>query len=111
MKQDNSKKSMISVVMPDKASLYSAYMPFLLGGGLFISTEHGYELGDSVFIRLKLPGEPDPVPVACRVVWCTLSEKSLFGIGLQFLDDDLVQGKIESYLIGSLGSDKPTATM
>ncbi len=108
-----SKKSMISVELADKAALYKAYMPFLNSGGLLVSTEHQYELGDSVFIRLKLPDTINPVPVACKVVWLAPFEVGmLLGVGLQFVDDDdQVKSKIETTLAGLLASGKPTGTM
>ena len=113
MKNEGNKKSVISVVMNDKQTLYQAYMPFLSGGGLFITTKYQYECGDAVFIRLKLPEETEPVPVACQVVWISFSEnEATSGIGLQFLDrDDQVRNKIETFLAGILNSDKPTLTM
>lgn len=112
-KSSGSKKSMLSVELPDKNALYRAYMPFLNRGGLFVSTEHRYELGDSVFIRLTLPNEPDPMPVACQVVWLAPSGSGvMLGAGLQFVDnDDQVKSKIETFLAGVLASDKPTDTM
>ena len=112
---EHGKKSMINVVLADKNALYRAYMPFVKGGGLFVTTEHQYEQGDPVFIRLKLPDDPAPVPVACKVVWLSSSltgEKGFCGAGLQFTDDDgRVKTRIEHYLAGVLGSDKPTDTM
>ena len=108
MKSPDSKKSMISVELSDEHALYKAYMSFLNGGGLFVTTGHHYELGDSVFIRLTLPNDSDPVPVACKVVWLAPAG----GAGLQFVDnDDQVKSKIETFLAGLLTSNKPTSTM
>ena len=109
------KGSILSVTIKDKATLYSAYMPFLKGGGLFIPTNKNYDVGDEVFLRLTLMDEPGKLPVAGRVVWVTPAGAHGHhkpGIGLQFTDqDDTVRGKIETHLAGAIQSDRPTNTM
>ena len=109
------KGSILSVVIRDKAVLYSSYMPFLQGGGLFIATEKNYKVGDEVFLRLTLMDEPGKLPVAGRVAWVTpVGAQGHFkpGIGIQFTDsDDLVRGKIETHLAGAITSERPTSTM
>ncbi len=107
--------SILSVAIKDKATLYSAYMPFLQGGGLFIPSSKQYEIGDEVFLRLSLMDEPGRLPVAGRVVWVTpggAQGNRQPGFGLQFTDlDDTVRGKIETHLAGALKSDRPTSTL
>ncbi len=102
-------------VMKDKAVLYAAYMPFLQGGGLFIPSTKSYKLGDDVFMLLALMDEPEKMPVAGKVVWITpkgAQGNKAAGIGVQFNDpDNTVQRKIETYLAGSLESDRATYTM
>ena len=106
---------MLSPVMKDKAVLYAAYMPFLQGGGLFIPSTKAYKLGDDVFMLLALMDEPEKLPVAGKVVWITpkgAQGNRAAGIGVQFNDpDNTVQRKIETYLAGSLESDRATYTM
>ncbi len=105
----------LSPVMKDKAVLYAAYMPFLQGGGLFIPSTKSYKLGDEVFMLLALMDEPEKLPVAGKVVWITpkgAQGNRAAGIGVQFNDpDNTVQRKIETYLAGSLESDRATYTM
>jgi type IV pilus assembly protein PilZ len=105
----------LSPVMKDKAVLYAAYMPFLQGGGLFIPSTKSYKLGDDVFMLLALMEEPEKLPVAGKVVWITpkgAQGNRAAGIGVQFNDpDNTVQRKIETYLAGSLESDRATYTM
>ncbi|MEZ5540056.1 MAG: PilZ domain-containing protein [Pseudomonadales bacterium] len=105
----------LSPVMKDKAVLYAAYMPFLQGGGLFIPSTKSYKLGDDVFMLLALMDEPEKMPVAGKVVWITpkgAQGNKAAGIGVQFNDpDNTVQRKIETYLAGSLESDRATYTM
>lgn len=109
------RKGILSLTIKDKAVLYSAYMPFLKNGGLFIPTDKSYKLGDEVFMLLTLMDEPEKIPVAGKVVWITPNRAQgnrAAGIGVQFSDqDDTAASKIESYLAGSLDSDRPTHTM
>ena len=108
--------SVISLAIREKAALYAAYMRFVEGGGLFIPTSSNYRLGDEVFMLLNLMGEDEKLPVAGRVIWMTpkgAQGKRTAGIGVQFSEQDRgnTQRKIESYLAGALGGDKPTHTM
>ncbi|MRI35215.1 pilus assembly protein PilZ [Endozoicomonas sp. OPT23] len=103
----------LSLTIKDSSSLYSSYMPFINGGGLFIPTSREYNLGDEVFIRLTLMDEADKLPVPGKVVWITPQGSSrMAGIGVQFTDPtDTVRTKIETYLAGALKSDRETSTM
>jgi type IV pilus assembly protein PilZ len=61
-------------------------------------------------------GEDEKLPVAGRVIWRTpkgAQGKRTAGIGVQFSEQDrgATQRKIEAYLAGALGGDKPTHTM
>lgn len=108
-------KGILSLTIKDKAVLYAAYMPFIVGGGLFIPTNKPYRLGDEVFMLLTLMDEPEKIPLAGKVVWMTpkgAQGNRAAGIGVQFNDpDNTAQRKIETYLAGSLESDRPTHTM
>ncbi|MFK7731651.1 MAG: PilZ domain-containing protein [Pseudomonadales bacterium] len=105
----------LSLTIKDKAVLYAAYMPFLANGGLFIPTGKTYSLGDEVFMLLNLMEEIEKIPVAGKVVWLTpkgAQGNRAAGIGVQFSNmDDTASKKIETYLAGSLDSDRPTHTM
>lgn len=107
---------MLTLTIKDKGALYSAYMPFVKNGGLFIPTSKNYSLGDEVFILLTLMDQSEKLPVAGRIVWVTprgAQNKRNAGIGVQFSDQDngQTQKKIETYLAGALGADRPTHTM
>ncbi len=108
-------KGILSLTIKDKAVLYAAYMPFVQGGGLFIPTSKAYKLGDEVFMLLSLMDEPEKIPLAGKVVWMTpkgAQGNRAAGIGVQFNDpDNTAQRKIETYLAGSLESDRATHTM
>ncbi|NIB41217.1 pilus assembly protein PilZ [Pseudomaricurvus alkylphenolicus] len=109
------RNGILSLTIKDKAVLYAAYMPFVQNGGLFIPTNKNYGLGDEVFMLLNLMDEPEKIPVAGKVVWVTpkgAQGNRAAGVGVQFSDqDDTAAKKIETYLAGSLESDRPTHTM
>lgn len=109
------RNGILSLTIRDKAVLYAAYMPFIKHGGLFIPTNKSYNIGDEVFMLLNLMDEPEKIPVAGKVVWITpkgAQGNRAAGIGVQFDgDDDAANRKIETYLAGTLESDRPTHTM
>ena len=110
------KPGLLTLTIKDKSALYLAYMPFVTNGGLFIPTSSTYNLGDEVFMLLNLMDEEEKIPVAGKVIWMTprgAQGKRTAGVGVQFSDQDggETQKKIDSYLAGALGGDKPTHTM
>jgi type IV pilus assembly protein PilZ len=91
-------------------------MPFVKNGGLFIPTTKRYEIGDELFLLLRLMDEPERLPVAGKVVWVTppgAEGNRAVGVGVQFSDQDkgAARRRIEDYLGGLLASDRPTHTM
>jgi type IV pilus assembly protein PilZ len=64
---------------------------------------------------LNLMEEVEKIPVAGKVVWITpkgAQGNRAAGIGVQFSEqDETARSKIETYLAGSLSSDRPTHTM
>ena len=109
------RNGILSLTIKDKAVLYSAYMPFLENGGLFVPTNKPYAIGDEVFMLLTLMDEPEKIPIAGKVVWVTprgAQGNRTAGIGVQFSEQDATaNAKIENHLAGSLTSDRPTHTM
>jgi len=109
------RSGILTLTIKDKAVLYAAYMPFIQNGGLFIPTAKNYHLGDEVFLLLNLMDEPEKIPVAGKVIWVTpkgAQGNRAAGIGVQFNEEDeTAKNKIETYLAGSLSSDRPTHSM
>lgn len=108
--------SVISVSIKDKQALYMAYMPFIQNGGVFIQSKKDYNLGDEVFLLLKIMAEPDQIPVAGKIVWVTpdnAQDSRSAGVGIQFTGDDasILVSKIETQLGPSLNSKRRTHTM
>lgn len=97
--------------------LYKCYMPFVKNGGLFITTPNRYELGNEVFVMIKLPqeAESERMSVVGKVVWLTRSGSvnKPAGIGIQLADtpeNAIVREKIERAIAG-ISSETPTYTM
>jgi type IV pilus assembly protein PilZ len=110
------RSGILTLSIKDKKSLYMAYMPFLINGGLFIPTNRPYEMGQEVFMLLNLMEDNEKIPVQGKVVWKTPSGSENYrsaGIGVQFSEagGGNARLKIESYLAGALGSERPTHTM
>ncbi|KZZ41898.1 pilus assembly protein PilZ [Thalassolituus sp. HI0120] len=109
------RSGILSLTIKDKSVVYAAYMPFIIDGGLFIPTNKQYQLGDEVFMLLKLMDEPEKIPVAGKVIWVTpkgAQGNKVAGIGVQFTgDDNIARNKIETFLAGALKSDRLTHTM
>lgn len=106
----------LSLTIKDKNALYSAYMPFIKNGGLFIPTTRHYKLGEEVFMLLNLFSSTDKIPVAGRVVWITpqaAQGQKHAGVGIQFNQKDSgpARNKIETLLGGALKSTRPTHTL
>jgi len=114
----NSSHPILHVDLPDKATLYAAYMPFVKGGGLFVCTRENCLLNEEVFILLSLMDEPEKLPLSGKVVWttpdCAQGGKPV-GVGIQFDSEHEntvnVRNKIEGYLGGALKSENATDTM
>jgi type IV pilus assembly protein PilZ len=113
----SARPGVLSLALKDKAQLYSSFMSFVVGGGLFIPTKKSYSLGDEVFLLLTLPAETAKMPVAGKIIWITPAGAQggkLAGIGMQLADDDSnkeVRNKIEALIAGALNSNRPTHTM
>jgi len=106
----------LSLSITDKNDLYTAYMPFVINGGLFISSNLAYEMGQEVSILLTLMTESKPLAISGKVIWTTPPRSDSYrpsGIGIQFCNNDNgnVRDKIETYLAGALMSDRSTFTM
>ena len=71
MKMPGGRSGILSLSIKDKAALYSAYMPFVTNGGLFVATDKNYKLGEEIFLLLNIMDEPEKIPVAGKVVWIT----------------------------------------
>jgi type IV pilus assembly protein PilZ len=101
----------VSVSIKDLAALNAAYMPFIIGGGLFIPTDKTYSIGSELFLLLHIIDNVEPLAVAAKVVWITPARATgqrVSGIGLQFNDPvDNARKHIENTLLESQGTQEP----
>lgn len=114
--QIKSKPGVLSLAIKEKAALYTAYMPYLKGGGLFIPTNKTFKIGDEVFMLLSLIDDPVKLKVVGTVVWISPVPHNARpeGVGVQFSEKDgglEVKNKIEAILGGALKSNRATYTM
>ncbi len=110
------RQGILSLSIKDKGALYSAYMPYVKNGGLFIPTSKSYKLGDEVFMLLTLVDSKERLPVAGKIIWITppgAQGNKAAGIGVQFSEQDngATRAKVEEYLGETLHVDRPTHTM
>ena len=102
----------LSLNIKDRAALQAAYMPFIHNGGLFVPSAHAFDLGDEVFLLLRLLDDPSRIPVAGKVVWVTppgAAQHRPAGVGVQFNDPDSpLRTRIQSCLGDALDSERGT---
>ena len=93
-----------------------SYMPFIKGGGLFVPTKKDYDLGDELFLLVKLVGEVDPLKISGKVIWISppgaLGNRPR-GVGVQFVGDAArnASNMIEGKLGASVSLTRNTHTM
>lgn len=110
------RKGIISFSITDRGALYASYMSFVQNGGMFVPTAGSYEVGDRVFMLLKLMDDSSVSPVSGKVVWLTppgAQGNKTAGIGVQFCEDDngSTRTNIEQHLAAALQGERPTQTM
>ena len=108
-------QGILSLAIKDVSALYASYMPYVENGGLFIPTNKKYQIGDEVFVLLALMDEAEKTPISGHVVWTSpkgAQGNRSAGIGVQFSEQEhALVGRIETYLVGMLESERPTHTM
>ena len=111
----NDLQEVLSLTLADQAALHRAYIPFLARGGLFVTTQKPYRLGDEVLLMLSLMDEREELSISGRVVRLTplgAQGNREGGIGIEFSDQNAgTNEKIENYLAGLPGSDRVTHTL
>ncbi len=108
------KGGILQLSLTDRTALYNAYMPYVEGGGLFIETSKKVNIGNEVFVLMSFMEQPEPVPIAAKVVWVTPKGSTSFrpGIGIQLAEDNReVMNMIETQLAEMLNSQNPTFTL
>ena len=102
----------LQLSIPDKLSLYKCYMPFVIGGGLFLPTEKHYVIGDELLVVLELFNEAVQFAVSAKVFWITpmaAQNQRAQGVGLQFIENgEQLKIRIESLLAGNFAEANST---
>lgn len=110
------RKGIIAFSITDRGALYSSYMSFVQNGAVFVPTSRHFDLGDNVFMLLKIMDDTSPQPVSGKVVWVTppgAQGNKAPGVGVQFSEEDNGETKsnIEQHLAAALQGERPTQTM
>lgn len=99
----------------DMATLYSCYMPYVLGGGLFVPTNRIIPLGEEVFVVVTLPESAEKIPLTGKVIWVNHrtqgNRPAGFGLQLQGEEGKKLRSEIEKLLAGHVASSRPTYTL
>jgi type IV pilus assembly protein PilZ len=112
-----SRPAVLSLAIKEKAALYTAYMPFLKNGGIFVPTNRPYKVGDEIYLILSLMDDTNKYPVAGKVAWITpagANHNKTQGVGVHFPGDESGQrlrARIEEVLGAALGSSRATHTL
>jgi type IV pilus assembly protein PilZ len=117
MSSPSTKQGLLSLQIKDKKELYSAYMPYVKGGAIFVPTPKRYHLGDEVFLMVSFLEDKSRLPVVGKVVWVSPMGQMggrRPGVGVQMNDtfeNEEIRKKIDAHLAGMQDSDTPTHTM
>ncbi len=112
-----SRPSVLSLAIKEKAALYSAYMPFLKNGGIFVPTNKSYRLGEEIYLILTLLDDPNKYPIAGKVAWITpagAGNNKSQGIGVHFPLDESgvrIKSRVEELLGAAVKSSRATHTL
>lgn len=102
---------LLQVAYADKATLLSAYMPFLVGGGLFVPRVE-LKLHTPLALLVELPTDGGALrPASGKVVWVNPRQR---GVGVALVSDEFgreLKVAIENVLGGSMNSVGQTLTM
>ena len=105
----------IRIDLSDKEALYHSYMPYVVGGGLFIPSKRMVEMGELFSIWLTLPEEEQEILFTAKVVWISQKQNGIKpqGFGVQFLGEEAAfyKAKAEKLLAGIKASARSSYTM
>lgn len=106
---------LIQVNINDRATLQASYMPYILGGGLFVPSKNSVKMGDEVFVLAGLPEQSQKIPLTGKVVWISQKQNGIKpqGFAIQLSGEKGIYYKMEAekLLAGSMSLDRPSFTM
>lgn len=105
----------IQANIPDKATLYASYMPFVVGGGLFIPSKQPVKMGEEVFVLATLPEQAQKIPLTGKVIWISQKQNGIklqgFGIQLSGEKGFYYKSEAEKLLAGLKSEGRTSYTM
>lgn len=78
----------IDILFRESGAFIKSYMLNVSNGGLFLKTENPLPLDSPVTLRMKLPGDTEPMEIQGCVVWSNPRAKNNSfpsGMGIQFI--------------------------
>jgi len=106
-----------TLTIRSKSALYSAWIPLLRGGGIFVPSNRPHTLGEEILVLLTLLDDPTKIPVQGNVAWINpvhTAGNRPQGVGVQLKDTEQgreLKRKVEGLLAGALQSSRPTHTI
>lgn len=107
-----------TVVITDKKELYRCYMPFIVGGGLFIHfneevTPNKVQPGQKMFIVFSMLESKQKTPIQGKVVWiCKSGPTKGYGIALgDSAPMRALKENIENQITDLMAKKEPTYTL
>lgn len=88
----------IQATIPDVETLFASYMPYVVGGGLFIPSNQTIKLGDEVFVLATLPEQSQKIPLTGKVIWVSQKQNGVKpqGFGMQLSGEKGVYFRTEA---------------
>lgn len=74
----------IQANIPDIETLFASYMPYVVGGGLFIPSKQPVKLGEEVFVLTTLPEQTQKIPLTGKVIWISQKQNGIKPQGFGF---------------------------
>lgn len=107
--------AIIQVAISDQETLFSSYMPFVSGGGIFIPSKQSVSLGQELLVIVTLFEHTQKYPLTGKVIWISPRQNALKpqGFGIQFSGEKSIvfKNEVERLLAGKLSLEHPTYTM
>lgn len=105
----------INFPIRDLTALKASYMPYVLGGGLFVPSNRPVALGDELFVVTSMPDSPERIPLTGKVIWIShrANAHRPAGFGIQLTGDEGIKfkNKAEKMLVGQLTTEGLTYTL
>ncbi len=88
----------IQANIPDVETLFASYMPYVVGGGLFVPSKQAVKIGDEVFVLTTLPEQSQKVPLTGKVIWISQKQNGIKpqGFGIQLAGEKGIYFKSEA---------------